>query len=188
MERWRRRDATTIEYEVMIEDQAAWSRPWTIKQEMTLQDNLRRIEFTYEPRCPGEISPMKKHAALNANSYRRLRFLKRIDHGYADRPSIRRGIPRATPGAFAQSSLTGAIAGVVKDTTGAVFCRVSRWRRRAPRNRKGPVSRHGRRWRIQDPRPSAGTYRHLPLPGSRRLKRERPRADDRLHPRPSALS
>ena len=50
VERWRRLDAATLEYIVTIEDPTHWTRPWTVRQEMTLQDGrLNRIY--YEPRC-----------------------------------------------------------------------------------------------------------------------------------------
>jgi hypothetical protein len=50
VERWRRRDADTLEYTVTIEDPTTWTGPWTVRQELTRQDGkLNRIY--YEPRC-----------------------------------------------------------------------------------------------------------------------------------------
>jgi hypothetical protein len=50
VERWTRVDAKTIEYTVTIEDPTAWTRPWTVKQELVQQDaQANRIYF--EPRC-----------------------------------------------------------------------------------------------------------------------------------------
>ena len=50
IERWTRTDATTLEYEVTVEDPAVWTRPWTVKQEFTRQsDEANRVY--YEPRC-----------------------------------------------------------------------------------------------------------------------------------------
>jgi hypothetical protein len=50
VERWTRLDANTLEYVVTIEDPTTWTRPWTVRQELTRQDDrLNRIY--YEPRC-----------------------------------------------------------------------------------------------------------------------------------------
>jgi len=50
VERWARIDANTLAYAVTIEDPTNWTRPWTVKQEMTRQnDQANRIY--YEPRC-----------------------------------------------------------------------------------------------------------------------------------------
>ena len=50
VERWTRTGPTTLEYVVTIEDPAAWTRPWTVKQDFTKQsDSENRIY--YEPRC-----------------------------------------------------------------------------------------------------------------------------------------
>jgi hypothetical protein len=50
VERWTRTSPTTLEYAVTIEDPTTWTRPWTVKQEMTKQsDEENRIY--YEPRC-----------------------------------------------------------------------------------------------------------------------------------------
>src|SRR5262249_31663493 len=39
VERWTRTDPTTIDYVVTIEDPTVWVRPWTARQEFTLQSN-----------------------------------------------------------------------------------------------------------------------------------------------------
>jgi hypothetical protein len=50
VERWTRRDASTLEYMVTMEDATTWTRPWTVRQELARQDErLNRIY--YEPRC-----------------------------------------------------------------------------------------------------------------------------------------
>jgi hypothetical protein len=50
VERFTRRDASTLDYEVTIEDPTTWTRPWTVKQEWTKQsDQANRIYK--EPRC-----------------------------------------------------------------------------------------------------------------------------------------
>jgi hypothetical protein len=50
VERWTRRGPEALEYAVTIEDPTVWTRPWTVKQEMTKQsDQANRIY--YEPRC-----------------------------------------------------------------------------------------------------------------------------------------
>ena len=49
-ERWTRLDANTIEYAVRIEDPTTWTRPWTVKLELSKQsDQANRIYK--EPRC-----------------------------------------------------------------------------------------------------------------------------------------
>ena len=50
VERWTRRDATTLTYEVTIDDPTTWTRPWTVRQELTLQDGQANRIY-YEPRC-----------------------------------------------------------------------------------------------------------------------------------------
>jgi hypothetical protein len=50
VERWTRLDAKTIEYAVTIEDKTTWAKPWTVKQEMTRQDEQANRIY-YEPRC-----------------------------------------------------------------------------------------------------------------------------------------
>jgi hypothetical protein len=50
VERWTRTGPNTPEYEVTIEDPAAWTRPWTVKQEFTRQSEQENRIY-YEPRC-----------------------------------------------------------------------------------------------------------------------------------------
>jgi len=50
VERWTRVDAKTLEYTVTIEDPTTWTRPWTVKQEMSRQDDQANRIY-YEPRC-----------------------------------------------------------------------------------------------------------------------------------------
>ena len=50
VERWTRLAADTLEYVVTIEDPTTWVRPWTVKQEMTRQ-NEEANRIYYEPRC-----------------------------------------------------------------------------------------------------------------------------------------
>jgi len=50
VERWTRADAKTLEYSVTIEDPTTWTKPWTVKQEMTRQDEQANRIY-YEPRC-----------------------------------------------------------------------------------------------------------------------------------------
>ena len=50
VERWTRVDAKTLEYAVTIEDPTTWTKPWTVKQQMTSQDE-RANRIYYEPRC-----------------------------------------------------------------------------------------------------------------------------------------
>ena len=50
VERFRRVDATTIEYSVTTEDPTTWTRPWTVKQELVKQDEQANRIY-YEPRC-----------------------------------------------------------------------------------------------------------------------------------------
>jgi hypothetical protein len=50
MERWTRTGPDTLEYSVTIEDPSTWTKPWTVKQEYSRQnDEANRIY--YEPRC-----------------------------------------------------------------------------------------------------------------------------------------
>jgi hypothetical protein len=49
-ERWTRTGPTTLEYVVTIEDPTVWTRPWTVKQEFTKQDEQENRIY-YEPRC-----------------------------------------------------------------------------------------------------------------------------------------
>ncbi len=50
VERWTRVDAKTLEYAVTIDDPTTWTKPWTVKQEMTRQDEQANRIY-YEPRC-----------------------------------------------------------------------------------------------------------------------------------------
>ena len=50
VERWTRVNASTIEYAVTIEDPTTWTKPWTVKQEMTNQSEQANRIY-YEPRC-----------------------------------------------------------------------------------------------------------------------------------------
>ena len=50
VERWTRLDAETLEYIVTIEDSTTWTAPWTVRQELTLQDNQANRIYP-EPRC-----------------------------------------------------------------------------------------------------------------------------------------
>jgi hypothetical protein len=50
VERWTRTSATTMDYAVTVDDPTVWTRPWTAKQEFTLQSNEENRIYT-EPRC-----------------------------------------------------------------------------------------------------------------------------------------
>jgi hypothetical protein len=50
IERWRRLDINTLEYVLRIEDSTTWTKPWTVKQELTKQSD-RPNRIYYEPRC-----------------------------------------------------------------------------------------------------------------------------------------
>jgi hypothetical protein len=50
VERFRRVGAGTLEYSVTIEDPTTWTRPWTVRQELTAQDEQANRIY-YEPRC-----------------------------------------------------------------------------------------------------------------------------------------
>ena len=50
VERWTRLDAETLEYIVTIEDPTTWTAPWTVRQELLLQDNQANRIYP-EPRC-----------------------------------------------------------------------------------------------------------------------------------------
>jgi hypothetical protein len=50
VEKFRRKDANTLEYTVTIEDPTTWTQPWTVTQELTKQeDKFNRVYK--EPRC-----------------------------------------------------------------------------------------------------------------------------------------
>ena len=50
VERWTRIDAKTIEYAVTVQDPTTWTKPWTVKQEITRQDEQANRIYA-EPRC-----------------------------------------------------------------------------------------------------------------------------------------
>jgi hypothetical protein len=50
VEPWTRSNPTTLEYAITIEDAAVWTRPWTVKQEFTRQNDEANKLYT-EPRC-----------------------------------------------------------------------------------------------------------------------------------------
>jgi hypothetical protein len=50
VERWTRTGPKTLAYEVTIEDQTVWTRPWTVKQEFSRQSDEENRLYT-EPRC-----------------------------------------------------------------------------------------------------------------------------------------
>ena len=50
VERWRRVNADTLEYTVTVEDPTVWTKPWTMKEEFTRQ-NEKENRIYYEPRC-----------------------------------------------------------------------------------------------------------------------------------------
>jgi hypothetical protein len=50
VERWTRTGPNTLEYVATIEDPTVWTRPWTVKQEFTKQ-NEEQNRIYYEPRC-----------------------------------------------------------------------------------------------------------------------------------------
>jgi hypothetical protein len=50
VERWTRSDAKTLEYTVTIEDPTTWTKSWTVKQDMSRQDDQANRVY-YEPRC-----------------------------------------------------------------------------------------------------------------------------------------
>ena len=72
VERWTRTSPTTMEYAVTVEDPTVWVRPWTAKQEFTLQNNEENRIYT-EPRCfegnyglPGLLHGRRMEEALFA--------------------------------------------------------------------------------------------------------------------------
>jgi hypothetical protein len=50
IERFTPRDRDTLEYVVTIEDPTTWTRPWTVKQELSKQDDKANRHYK-EPRC-----------------------------------------------------------------------------------------------------------------------------------------
>jgi len=50
VERWTRLNANTLEYAVTMDDPTTWTRPWTIKQELTRQSDQANRVYK-EPRC-----------------------------------------------------------------------------------------------------------------------------------------
>jgi len=50
VERWTRTGANTLEYAVTIDDPTVWTRPWTVREEFTRQ-NEQENRIYYEPRC-----------------------------------------------------------------------------------------------------------------------------------------
>jgi hypothetical protein len=50
VERWTRTGPKTLAYEATVEDPTVWTRPWTVKQEFSLQSNEENRFYT-EPRC-----------------------------------------------------------------------------------------------------------------------------------------
>ncbi|HEX5280949.1 MAG TPA: hypothetical protein VFW28_12800 [Micropepsaceae bacterium] len=50
IERWTRTGPKTLSYEVTVADPTVWTRPWTARQEFTLQSNEENRIY-YEPRC-----------------------------------------------------------------------------------------------------------------------------------------
>ena len=50
VERFTRIDARTMEYAATLNDPTVWTAPWTIKQELTMQDDQQNRIY-YEPRC-----------------------------------------------------------------------------------------------------------------------------------------
>ena len=50
VERYRRIDADTLEYEVKIEDPTVWTAPWTVRQELKRQSDEENRIYS-EPRC-----------------------------------------------------------------------------------------------------------------------------------------
>jgi len=50
VERWTRTGPDTLEYAVTVEDPTVWTRPWTAKQEFTLQNDQENRIYN-EPRC-----------------------------------------------------------------------------------------------------------------------------------------
>ena len=49
-ERWTRTGPDTLEYVVTMDDATTWTKPWTVRQEYTRQDEPANRIY-YEPRC-----------------------------------------------------------------------------------------------------------------------------------------
>ena len=57
VERWRRLDVGTLEYIVTVDDPTTWTGPWTVRQELIVQDGQANRIY-YEPRChEGQLRP-----------------------------------------------------------------------------------------------------------------------------------
>ena len=50
VERWTRVDANTLEYTVTLDDPTTWTKSWTVRQELSKQDNKANRVYK-EPRC-----------------------------------------------------------------------------------------------------------------------------------------
>jgi hypothetical protein len=50
IERWTRTGPSTLHYEVTIEDPTVWTKPWTVKEDLTKQSDEENRFYT-EPRC-----------------------------------------------------------------------------------------------------------------------------------------
>ncbi len=50
VERWRRAGPDTLEYTVTVDDPTVWTKPWTMQEEFTRQ-NEKENRIYYEPRC-----------------------------------------------------------------------------------------------------------------------------------------
>jgi hypothetical protein len=50
VERWTRTSPSTLDYAATIEDPSVWTRPWTVKQEFSKQNEAENRIY-YEPRC-----------------------------------------------------------------------------------------------------------------------------------------
>ena len=57
IERYRRADAETLEYEITVEDPTVWVAPWTVRQELKRQSDQENRIY-YEPRCSDGLSAM----------------------------------------------------------------------------------------------------------------------------------
>jgi hypothetical protein len=69
VERWTRTSATTIEYAVTMDDPTTWTRPWTVKQDYS-KENEEQNRIYKEPRCHegnyGMIAMMAGARAMEA--------------------------------------------------------------------------------------------------------------------------